>query len=748
MRPFGHFDLITLISRRFGVALMGGAVCLTPASLTLADDIAASVLTEGPSESSVVIAKSKVSTEEMVTEEEGLQPISVVAEKEPQLADPADSYGPKAASQASTEPATPAVKMAANTSEVEIAEAPEGAQPAQPAVFHGVQPGVSTKKQLIATWGSPDEVAPTDNGQLLSFNLESFRSVEVLVEDGLVTLMKIGLRTPASPQELAEKVAADENESVQVVDDETGRIAAYAYPERGIVMVVEEPDDITPESSERVSQMILQPLDAETFCLRAEQRDYGQLTFRIADLKQAVTLAPRDAHAHWLLSRALIDAGLSKEAEIAAKRAVDIDPDNMAYRQQWGAALAAVGKYDNAVLTTREVLDAEDAPTLIRSAALFQMGQLAAMGDAAIASKAVGFWNMAIAEADKLATSDAAADRRAAKRLLVEAHLAIAVEMSNRDYEDNMENVAQWVSRASALAEELIANDQGDLGLRIRVAQQSIVALSHFKPSNDPQPLIDEINDTLEEIKSNSEDPLWIDQLEWTSGIAYQHALEIEHHRRRPKQALEYSEQAIELMADKAEKRRDSAVTELLVGKLYFHIGAVHAVHESDHAEAVKWYDRAFPLLASEGPKSELVVPRHEGEALVSMAVSYWDQNDRERAVSLTEMGSDLIEQAVTGGVIGKENLAVPYGNLAAMHKKLGNTAEAQRYAKLVDSVKAATQAEAEPPSTTKTPGVAQRTNKQRSNSNRNTANAQSSNKSSGNKPHSQRKSSSRLLRR
>lgn len=748
MRPFGTIKLIPHLSRKVSIALVGGAVGFAPTASVLADDIAASVVTDGPSESSVLVAKSKVSSEDMVADEEGLQPISVVAEKEPQLADPADSYGPEPASLASTESVAPAVKMAANTSEVESAELSDQAQPAQPAVFHGVQPGVTTKKQLINSWGTPDEVAPTESGQLLTYHLESFRSVEVLVEDGLVSLMKIGLRSPASPEELAEKVAADPNEAVQVVDEQAGRVAAYAYPERGIVMIVEEPDDITPESSERVAQMILQPLDSETFCLRAEQRDFGQLTFRIADLKQAVTLAPRDSHAHWLLSRALLDAGLSKESEISAKRAVDIDPDNIAYRQQWGVTLAAVGKYDNAVLITREVLDAEDVPTLIRSAALFQMGQLAAMGDEAISSKAVGFWNMAIAEADKLATNNNAADRRAAKRLLVESHLAIAIELSNRDYEDNMQNVAQWVSRASALAEELIANDEGDLGLRIRVAQQSVVALSHFKPSNDPQPLIDEINDTLEEIKSNTDDPLWIDQLEWTTGIAYQHALEIEHHRRRPKQALEYAEKAIELMADKAETRRDSPATELLVGKLYFHIGAVHAVHESDHAEAVKWYDRAFPLLASEGPKSELVVPRHEGEALVSMAVSYWDQNDRERAVSLTEMGSDLIEQAVSGGVIGKENLAVPYGNLAAMHKKLGNTAEAQRYAKLVDSVKAAKQAEVQPPAEAKAPGVAQRTNTQQSASKQASSSAQSRGQSSGSKTHSQRKTSNRVLRR
>ncbi|WP_425396398.1 hypothetical protein [Aeoliella sp.] len=716
MRHFGHFSRIARIARGCRIVLVGGAFCLVPTTFVhAADDIATSVVDDSL-DNSVVVAKSKLDPAEMVDEQgEGLQPISTVAEKEPQLADPEQQLEPPTSEVSASAAQKAPIKVASNTTEVETAPAEMAPQPPQPAVFHGIQPGVSTKKQLIDLWGTPDEVGPTETGQLMKFHMDSFRGVEVLVEDGLVTLMKISLHAASSPDELAQKVAADPQEAVKVINDETGHVAAYAYPERGIVMVIDTSDDITPQETEQVSEMLLQPLDAETFCLRAEQRTLGNLTLRIADLKQAVTLAPREAHAHWMLSRALTDAGLAEEAEAEAKRAVDLESDNMAYRQQWGKTLAAVGKYDNAVIITREVLDAENVATLTRAAALHEMGLLASLGDASIAGKAVGFHNMAIAEADKLATSDNAGERREAKRLLVGAHLAIAIEISHRDYEDNMDNVAQWVTRASALAEELIENDGGDLGLRITVAERSLAALASFKPSNNPEPLIHEIEETLKEIKSQTDDPLWMDQLEWTIGVAYQHALEIEHHRRHPKQALEYSEKAIELMADKAEARRELASTEQVIGKLYFHIGAVHAVHESEHGEAVEWYDRAFPLMVNDKPKSELLVPRHEGEALVSMAVSYWDQDDQDRAIKLTEMGADLIEQAVTGGVITKENLAVPYGNLAAMHKQLGNTAEAQRYAKLVDSVKAATSAEAKPPTKTKSPGVAQNRSRQRS---------------------------------
>ncbi len=708
MRAFDQNNGLSRLVRGMRWSLVGGAVCMAPTAFVRAesDDIASSVVDEQTGESSVVVAKRKLEEPSAPEDEsaDSLQPISTLSDREPRLADPEPTLAPSGATEIP-------VKVASNTSEVSEVAAADSQAP-RPAVFHGIQPGISTKKQLIDTWGSPDEVAPTETGQLYSFNLESFRGVEVLIEDGLVTLMKVNLRAATPPEELAAKVQADSSEAVQVTDPEVGRVAAFAYPERGIVMVVDEPDDITPESTLRVSQLILQPLDAETFCLRSEGRPESELALRLSDLRQATALAPRDAHAHWLLARVLLDAGRASEGEAEAKRAVDLDAENMAYRQRWGEALAAVGRYDDAVLATREVLDADNVPTLIRGQAMYQMGALASMGDASIADKAVGFHNLAIVEADKLATSDDVAERRAAKRLLVDAHLAIANEVARSKFDDKMSNVAQWVSRASAFAEEMIENDGGDLSLRIRVAQQSLTALTHFKPANDPEPLIQEINESLEEVQKATDDPLWIDQLEWIKGLAYLDALQIEHHRRRPKQALAYSKQAMKLLAEQAEDRRDNPQTERLVGKLYFHIGAVHAVHQSEHAEAVDWYDRAFPLLVTEENDCELVVPRHEGEALVSMAVSYWDQNDRRRAISLTEMGADLIEQAVTGGVLEKENLAVPYGNLAVMHKKLGNNSESQRYAKLAESVKksdepAAAQAEVEAAPVSEPPGVA-----------------------------------------
>src|SRR5690606_20042990 len=50
---------------------------------------------------------------------------------------------------------------------------------------------------------------------------------------------------------------------------------------------------------------------------------------------------------------------------------------------------------------------------------------------------------------------------------------------------------------------------------------------------------------------------------------------------------------------------------------------------------------------------------------------------------ALTEAGAALIEQGVTAGVMEQKTLVVPYGNLATMHKLLGNLEESERFTRL-----------------------------------------------------------------
>jgi tetratricopeptide (TPR) repeat protein len=664
-------------------AVVGGVLTLMPVAVGAQDagDIASAVTQMEPSEDSVLVASRKgepTPADPQPDDEEQLDPISFDSENEPEPADPQESLEPEGAARQQV------IRVASTQNDCADQDQTTVSEP-QLAMFHGIQPGVSTKSQLTKAWGVPKEVTPVEGGELLAYDIESFKGVRVLLENGVVTLMKIQLGKPETPAALAAKVKASPNESARVYDDTTRNEVGVIYPERGIVFVFDPSDEVRPDSEPQVSLMLLQPLDPQAFCMRGEQRREWDLTGRLDDFTEAVEVSPADGEANWMLAGLQLQLGRATEAAASAKRATDAEPENPAYRLRWADCLKATGQYDAAVLETRKVIDTEGVPPLVQAQAYHRLGLLASLGDAEIADTAIEFHNKALAAADKIANSNDPYVRREAKQVLVDAHLAIAIEVSRREFSDKPTSVADWVSRASGFAEEMIASGDAGLEVRLHVAEESLAALANFKPAKDPQPLVDEIEQTLEELLENGEeiDPLWREQLYWKTGLAYLSAVQINHQRGETEAALEFADRAVEYLADAAEQRRDSPATQQLIGRLYFHIGAVHAVHNKDHSAALAWYDKALPLLAVQEEPSELVVPRREGETLVSMAVSYWSEGEKQRAVELTEAGAALLETGVEAGVADRKTLAVPYGNLATMHKLLGNAVDAERFNKL-----------------------------------------------------------------
>lgn len=579
----------------------------------------------------------------------------------------------------------------------EVAEKPSRGSRLESARFHGIVPGTSTREQLVDAWGQPHTVATTKTGEVLSYDLPPFKAVDVLVEKDVVTLMRVKLDSQQEPERLARRLRLDAIVPVKISDEANETTVGVAYPEKGILLMLNVPPVSAPPSTPQVvTHMVIQALDAEAFALRADQAAYEAFSKRRTDLELALDINPEDAYANWRLAELHRLTGSANKATEAAEVALKTKPESDTYRLCLAQCLFEQGKYDQAVLETRKTLDSETAPAVVKAGALHLMGLLASKGDSVIADKAIGFHTLAIEIADGLAGSSDFRERHTAKRILVDAHLAIAREIARRKYDQKMEIVAQWISRASGLAEQMIADDDGSLELRLIVARESLATLASLKPTKDPGPFIKEAEATASQLLADSSDEMFRSRIGWQLGEAYFHALRIEHSRKEADSGLEYGRQALRNLQAAAVVGEIRPEAEALVGRLYFHIGAVHAVHKQDHAEAVTWYDKAYPLLTSEAPESELVVPRRQGEALVSMAVSYWTQGGKDRGVELTSIGAGLMEKAVAAGVLDEAALAVPYGNLSTMHKKLGNSGESTKFAKLARGARGATPSLAE----------------------------------------------------
>ncbi len=561
------------------------------------------------------------------------------------------------------------------------------------ASFHGITPGISNRINVLRTWGDPrsDDTQATE----LKYRFDNLPAVHVRFDGNKVASILVELAQPTSKPTLTRKLNLQRVRPVAMTDEQ-GTTLAQVYPEHGVelryatqelglAIASDEQTDIS--SSPRIGSILIQPILAEPFLLRASDNSNRSFTNTIADLEAALRLDRSLGAARAQLSEIHLKIGKAVTAERYAAEAVDREPKNVAFRLQWAKCLRHLARYDRAVEEVRQVLETPGIAPLVRAQSLNEMGLLASLGSQKVARRAMPLHSKAIEIADSLAVGDDPLVSRPAKQLLVEAHLAVAVEISVGAWQQKDEAVPQWIERASALAEALIAEDPSYLPLRLQVAVSSLAAAANLEQPINPLLWIEEAEETAAKIKTIVSDPLAAGQFDWQLGLAYFHGSQIEHRRSEPDSAVHLGELADQQLAELAIGRDEMPDTAYLMGRLYFQIGAVHAVHYEDHVTACQWYDEAVDRLLNPVPVTTIAAPQQHGDALVSMGVSYWSQDDRQRAIEVTQAGVELIEQAVSSGLLKDETLMVSYNNLAAMYEAQGDKEPAARYERLAKKI-------------------------------------------------------------
>ncbi len=247
--------------------------------------------------------------------------------------------------------------------------------------------------------------------------------------------------------------------------------------------------------------------------------------------------------------------------------------------------------------------------------------------------------------------------------------------------------MARWLQRAVAVAEDYTKSDGASRDVMLRVHCRALAACVGVRGAIDPGPAVKAVVATGDELIAAANDPKKKARLQMQVGTALYDAVQIWQMRSDQRNALKYGELAAEYLT-KANVANPSADSAFILGRLFFRIGAMHAIQDHDHRAAVDWFDKALVLL--DGPTSDEITTdagRH-GEAFISMGVSYWEVDQRQKAVELTQKGIRWMEQAVHDGKLDGSALAIPYNNLAAMHRQLGSSELADHFQELASRVK------------------------------------------------------------
>lgn len=638
---------------------------------TVTDDCAR----QSRKEQSILVASSKSSFSAAADREarggSTLEPIAVTSEHVPDLAEvEQDRLVPDLAGSR---------KLASNSKALQAkGEGPDAAASVKEEVlsFHGVLPGLSRRHEVLREWGDPrseDTMAET-----LQYRFDKLRSVRVKFSGKVVDAIVVSLESPLSTESLINKLNLKSIPPALLADD-AGDPLAMVFPERGVVLRY--------AGEGQIGEIVLQPIKAASYLLRAESNAKSNLLACREDLQRALAWDRTSAHARGLLSELHLTAGEAVTAERYAAEAIEIEPENDSFRLLHAKCLRQLARYDLAVNEARKVLESAESHSLVRAKALYEMSQLATVGSDAVAQRAVLLLTKSIDIADRLAIDQNSQVSQEAKELLVEAHLAMAVEIAKGQWSRKDQIVPQWIERASALSEEMIATEASNLPLRLQVAVSALAAAASLDTPIDPLLWIEEAEETVQLLNASSNDQETLAQFDWQLGIAYFHGAQVQHMRSEPESAERLGKLAVTRLEGLASQRDELPDTAYLMGRLYFQIGAVYAVHRNDHITACEWYDRGIEYLLNPVPVTIIAVPQQHGDALVSMGVSYWHTNRREDAIDATQSGVDLIEHAVQSGLLGEETLEVPYGNLAEMYGAQGKTDQATKYSRLAKNV-------------------------------------------------------------
>lgn len=544
----------------------------------------------------------------------------------------------------------------------------------EPAAFNGITPGVSTLQELTQQWGPPKSVVDKGPEAYHLYEIPPFDQIEVHLRNEKVEAIIIRLDKTYPANLVAEHLELSQFRPV-LVSNPQGEILGQTYPERGVLFSL-APAGEPGKSSNLVTQIILARVTPEPFILRAETFWETDPENAARDLEEALKLDAKAHRAWWLLARIQKELSKPKEALASAQNAVQLDPANLHYRLVLAEILDEIGQDEPAIQQLEQVVGVSDQRPHIKARALCTLGNVYQTMTTPDYKKALDYHFEAVKVAQPLRTDPHPAIRVAAKEVLVDAHLGAALDIAWGAWEQKDSVVPRWLERAMALAQDLIDSEHQSAEKLFRVSATALATSVAMPQTISPTLWIETMDRAFQQLEAELSHVRQV-RLKWDYGIALYDAVQCFQVKGQHDLAQRYGEQAIQMLEAGLQDRQPNGGDLYLVGRLYFRLGAVHAIQNKDHKQALTYFDKAIPLFRQAMRDLPETSTGRLGETLVSMGVSYWETGEREKALSLTEEGLQLMEKAVQLGLLSDSALDVPRGNLQTMRQVSGKLARA-----------------------------------------------------------------------
>jgi hypothetical protein len=332
----------------------------------------------------------------------------------------------------------------------------------------------------------------------------------------------------------------------------------------------------------------------------------------------------------------------------------------------------------------------ESVPPLVTAQTARILGRVELAADPADYQKSVAHFEEAIRKATPLGTSPSKAIQKVAREVLLDAHLGTALAIARGTWQQKARVIPKWISRAEAIVGDVPADNPTRARLELELCCGALAAAASCAEGVESLPWVKRLLEIREQLDAQAKDPLRRRQIDWIVGVGLADAIDASLKRGDSSDMLENATLTAAYLERGAEQRELTDDDRRRVGDLLFRIGILHSLQHGAHVTAVTWFDKVLPLWEGNSTFQERGELGRLGESFVSMAISYWQVERREDALSLSRKGIDLMVEAVDRMQLAERSLAVPYGNLSTMYAEQGNDEQSKNYAEMASRAEAA----------------------------------------------------------
>jgi tetratricopeptide (TPR) repeat protein len=550
-----------------------------------------------------------------------------------------------------------------------------------PASFRGVHPGKTTGDELRAGWGAGEPFTREDGTRGFFWKIEPFERVEVTLDGDVVAAIRIKLAEPVAVGDLAKQLEISDLRTVSILDEQ-GVSIGEVFPERGVIFSVRP-------GTQSATAVMIEPLDPESFVLRAEGEIDTCSAFAVADLQYAIEIDPSHLRAHRLLMVLMCEQGKWQQALRLAEAAEQIDPSDVWTKMKHGGILLSLDRPEEARAVVEAVKATPNTPPLVTAQVERLLGRIELADATPDHQKAVEHFAESIRRSSALLAKRSPAVQQAAREIMLDAHLGTAQAIAQGTWQQKSRVIPKWMARSEAVVAECKAEDSVQQTLELQLCRGALAVAAGSTDSFEPLPWVKRLLEVRDRMGESVKDPWRRRQIDWEVGLGLLDALAAAQLRGDASDMLDNATLTAAYLERGGEHRQLTDKERKNAGDLLFRIGIMHSLQRGDHATAVTWFDRVIPMWEGNPRLERDREAGHLGESYVSMAISYWQVDRRDDAMALSRRGVDLMVAAVDSKQLEERSLAVAYGNLSTMYAEQGDETQSQTYAEMASRAEA-----------------------------------------------------------